>query len=808
MDINEQDIRKFYNFLGHQKQTEIRGWKIDENNNTVNDSIKNIYVNTENDFVDEIKKLNKDSYDVYVGIRERTLNGSKRNDVISSGVIFIDTDNDKEGKIKNQVLELCKKYDISISLVGFSGGGYHLYIKHTPKTFIDNEDRDYYQEQLLEKFKVFLLNNNINVDIKVFDLPRISRVLGSFSHKRNVLTKIELLDDTININTNTKNLVSLLEKVEVKYTTQNEDLSWINEFISSVIPKWKKGNRQDLALSTAGYLRKEKRLGLKTVKNIISRICEEAGDDEKSMRIKAVDETFKDDESKIKGASGLIESGIKIKKDPLPKYLELTSADGTPLSLKVIKARILDLLISKRRNQATEVAVQYILQNNYIYTTRNDNKSEIWIYKEGIYLPEGRTYIKEIIREILQDNYTSNFCGEVTNKIEADTYINSDDFFINIHVDEVPVQNGILNVITRELTEFTPKKVFFNKLPVTYDPSQKCKKIDKFLTDVLRDIEDKKVMYEIFGFILFKDYFLEKGIMMIGDGRNGKSKTIELIKRLIGIENCTGIPLSSLKPDSFSISELFGKLVNLAGDISSSDLRDTDMFKSLTGRDTISAQRKFLNQIKFQNYAKMIFACNELPKVYDPSFGFWDRWILLEFPYTFIEEDKFNQLDNKNGYKIRDPNIIDKISTPEELSGLLNKSLDGLETLIENKKFSYTTGTQELKEKWVRKADSFMSFCMDYVEENPLGKISKKELRKIYHKYCKKHNVRGVSDISIKVTLQENFGATDEYIVGDSGRQEYCWLGINFKKELDFNHEKKFTEKVKHKVVGEFVSIS
>ncbi len=75
--------------------------------------------------------------------------------------------------------------------------------------------------------------------------------------------------------------------------------------IKKIVPKWIKGNRQNLTLHLAGYLRKQERLGIESVKEIIKIICERAKDEELSMRIKAVDETFKKDESEIKGFKGL-----------------------------------------------------------------------------------------------------------------------------------------------------------------------------------------------------------------------------------------------------------------------------------------------------------------------------------------------------------------------------------------------------------------------------------------------------------------------------------------------------------------------
>jgi putative DNA primase/helicase len=280
--------------------------------------------------------------------------------------------------------------------------------------------------------------------------------------------------------------------------------------------------------------------------------------------------------------------------------------------------------------------------------------------------------------------------------------------------------------------------------------------------------------------------------MFVGGGRNGKGKSIELIKRLIGMDNITSLPLSTLDPESFDISDLFGKMVNLAGDIGYQDLKDTSVYKSLTGRDLFGAKRKFLNKLKFVNYAKFIFACNELPMVYDNSKGFWDRWILLEYPYTFVSKSDYDKEINKDKLKIRDENIINKITTKEELSGFLNKSIEGLHRLLNNKEFSSTYGSDEIKVKWIRKSNSFMAFCLDCIEDEYDGEVTKKELRKMYGEYCKEHKLIAKSDVVIKKTLTEQYGASEsrKEILNNF---ENIWTGIKLKKNTIVRVDRDFT---------------
>ena len=239
-----------------------------------------------------------------------------------------------------------------------------------------------------------------------------------------------------------------------------------------------------------------------------------------------------------------------------------------------------------------------------------------------------------------------------------------------------------------------------------------------------------------------------------------------------------------MKEDNSSLCELHGRLFNLAGDIGASDLKDTGCFKQTIGRDLVTAHRKFLRDLIFVNYAKHIFACNELPRVYDTTDGFWTKWVLLEFPYQFLAQKELEKLKEKTNKRLRDEHIIEKITTPSEMSGLLNQAIEGLKRLLKQKNFSQTKGTREIKDFWIRHSDSFSAFCIDSIEEKQTSYISKKELRRRFHIYCKKHNIRGASDRAIKATLEDRHGVYDGRKSIDD-EMTYVWEGIKFISDLE-----------------------
>jgi hypothetical protein len=112
----------------------------------------------------------------------------------------------------------------------------------------------------------------------------------------------------------------------------------------------------------------------------------------------------------------------------------------------------------------------------------------------------------------------------------------------------------------------------------------------------------------------------------------------------------------------------------------------------------------------------------------------------------------------------------------------LNLALENLDKLLQNKDFSYSKGTKEVKDMWIRKSDSFMAFCFDNLEEDSDNRISKKELRKAYCNYTKKHKLQSCSEKAIKITLENMFGAGEWQ--DWTGNRERYWEGIKFKEAL------------------------
>ena len=471
------------------------------------------------------------------------------------------------------------------------------------------------------------------------------------------------------------------------------------------------------------------------------------------------------------------ENKKKVKEEVKVDKIESRSTEFSTQNVK-------ELLLLKERDTATELIVQEILKNNNIYTLRHDEKEEIWIYKKGIYIPEGKTYIKEFCRDTLGKIYTTHLGNLIIDKIETDTYIKDEDFFIEEDPNLVALQNGIFNLKTKRLMPFDNKYFFFQKLPIEYDKKANCRNIKKFIESTVES-KDVNTLQEIFGYLLYRDMKYEKAFMFNGNGRNGKGKTVELMKRFVGVENCSNISLQRLesKSTNFDVCELHNKLANISADLSNTALKETGEFKSLVGHDMMYAQRKFKTPIRFTNYAKMIFCSNELPQTSDITHAFFNRWVLIDFPYTFYLENEYEEHKDEELSKLADTSIISKISTQEELNGLFNWALEGFDRLFNNNGFSDDKNTSEIKNLWIRRSDSFAAFCNEHLAEEWEGSISKQDLVRYYSIFCRINKTRNFGEKHIKSVLERTFGVWDSKKVMDDAEVR-CWNGIKFKDNI------------------------
>jgi putative DNA primase/helicase len=76
-----------------------------------------------------------------------------------------------------------------------------------------------------------------------------------------------------------------------------------------------------------------------------------------------------------------------------------------------------------------------------------------------------------------------------------------------------------------------------------------------------------------------------KAALLHGPSRSGKSTFLRLMTAIAGHENTSAVSLHQLSEDRFASANLYGKILNVAADISADHVRDLSLWKMLTGED-------------------------------------------------------------------------------------------------------------------------------------------------------------------------------------------------------------------------------
>lgn len=419
-----------------------------------------------------------------------------------------------------------------------------------------------------------------------------------------------------------------------------------------------------------------------------------------------------------------------ILKDPVSdKELEVILRD---------KAFLKESFYIKGKLQYEKLANYLIREHNVIKI--NDN---LHIYKNGYYT-SNKNFIEEIMFEYIV-NSTRAPRSEVTRylEIKAKEVKPSNEKFIL-------VKNGIINLETKELLEFTPNIVIQNKISVNYNPGAYSEVMDKTLNKICcNDKQLRLLIEEMIGYCLFRRNELGKCFILTGDGSNGKSTLLDIMNEFLGEENIASVDLKELK-DRFKTFQLEGKLANIGDDISNQRITDDSVFKKLVTGQKVNVERKGKDPFDFNNYSKLIFSANDVPEIDDTSGGLKRRIEIIPFNAKFTKKDP--------DY---DPFIIDKLLSEQSLEYLLKIALQGLDRVLFNRSFTVVESVEKAKKEFEINNNPVLAFLND--EDNKIENESYGDVHLAYQVFIKEKYGVGFKNILDKDKLAKEILRTGSY---------------------------------------------
>lgn len=332
----------------------------------------------------------------------------------------------------------------------------------------------------------------------------------------------------------------------------------------------------------------------------------------------------------------------------------------------------------------------------------------------------------------------------------------------------VQFKNNIYDYKTQELFEATPEYFITNPIPFDLGETEETPTLDKWINEWVGE-KWQPTIYEIIAFCCVPHYKINRLFCLNGEGRNGKSTLLHIIRTFVGAKNCCSSSMDTILSRPFESAKLYKKLVCEMGEINSSIFRKTELMKKLVGSDTIGFEFKGKDGFDSYNYAKIVIATNKLPETTDKTTGFYSKWIIIDFAKRFKEN----------------PNFLDGLPQVE-YNNLAKKSLRLISELMAKGEFTNEGTPEEKQLRYEEKSSHFNDF---FKSELLLEKDFKTPFFQIFNEYkayCGERTLRVPNKIEVSRILKaKDFKETtiNWKLSNGANTTVRAYIGLKFEQE-------------------------
>jgi len=383
----------------------------------------------------------------------------------------------------------------------------------------------------------------------------------------------------------------------------------------------------------------------------------------------------------------------------------------------------------KTKEKASFKMSQGHLVNAYLDTIEKGDvlcaNDAFYGFDAGLWIHQNDRVIKKSLQEMceyINQAYSSTFINGACEILKTKLLV--DDEVFSATTNTVNCLNCEVEIDTDDekpiIHEHTREHYHLSQLPVEHDSSATAPRFLKYLREVFDgcgDAEERiQLILEFFGYSLLTTCRLEGYIILVGDGANGKSVLLFILKKLLGSKNVCSISPSKLG-ERFMSAQLHGKLANIVTEVGVGEKIDDAKIKSLVSGEQQTAERKGCDHFEFHPYATIWVATNHLPRTDDSSPAMLRRTHILRFPNTF-------QGDN------RDVNLGSRLA--EELPGILSMSINAIFNALKRGGFTECPSSTFAKQAWLLESDPIPSFISSCCDVDPQLRVLSKVLYDAY----------------------------------------------------------------------------
>ena len=233
------------------------------------------------------------------------------------------------------------------------------------------------------------------------------------------------------------------------------------------------------------------------------------------------------------------------------------------------------------------------------------------------------------------------------------------------------------------------------------------------------------------------------------------------VQTLLGEENIASLDLKELG-DRFKTAEMFGKLANIGDDIGDEFIANPAIFKKLVTGERVSAEHKGQNPFEFNNYSKLLFSANNIPRIKDKTGAVQRRLTIIPFNATFSKADPDFR-----------PYIKHELKSDEVMEYLITLGIAGLKRVLTNRAFTTSAKVQAAMDEYEENNNPILGFfkeCEDeefQIENEPTNKVYRR-----YQEFCLANSFQPMSSIEFSKQVNRilNMKVIDKKISGKKYR--------------------------------------
>src|SRR5262249_2891693 len=149
---------------------------------------------------------------------------------------------------------------------------------------------------------------------------------------------------------------------------------------------------------------------------------------------------------------------------------------------------------------------------------------------------------------------------------------------------------------------------------------------------------------EFAGYLLTRSTDAQACLVLVGEGRNGKSVLLAGLQALLGADNVSTVPLEDFGR-RFAMAQTLGKLANLCAEVGELDKTAEGTLKAFVAGDAMTFERKGKDPFTARPTARLVLSTNNVPRFADKTEGVWRRLLLVPFNRRVSDAERVPGLD-------------------------------------------------------------------------------------------------------------------------------------------------------------------